>query len=85
MLYGFSEFLFIAHAARAKSEPDALAVSHDFSLLDISNPAVVGAALGMADVMAELLGFSADIALHEITLSFDCRFGFVVKCLCFEH
>jgi hypothetical protein len=59
-------FLLGAQAAGTEGEPDGFAVPHYFGLLYVGYPAVVSTALGMADVMAELLGFSADITLHEI-------------------
>jgi hypothetical protein len=42
---------------------------------------MVGAPFGMADVMAKLLRFSADITFHEIVLSFDWLISFGVNCL----
>jgi len=65
-LNGLRLLLLRTQTARAKGEPDDRVTSHYFGFLYIGYPAVVSAALGMADVMAELLGFSADITLHEI-------------------
>jgi hypothetical protein len=55
-----------AQAACAEGKPDRLAVPNYFGLLYVGYPAVIGATLGMANVMAKLLGFSADITFHEI-------------------
>ena len=54
-LNGLRLLLLRTQTARAKGEPDDRVASHYFGLLYVGCPAVVGAALGMADVMAELL------------------------------
>jgi hypothetical protein len=51
-------------AAGAEAHTDFFAFLRDFSRLDIGNPAMVGAPLGMAHVMTELAAFAAIIASH---------------------
>ena len=65
-LNGLRLLLLRTQTACAKGEPDYRIAFHYFGFLYIGYPAMVSAALGMADVVAELFGFSADITLHEI-------------------
>jgi hypothetical protein len=63
-----SSFILIAQAAGAEVKLFRLAVNHDGSGMDISRPAPVGMAFGMADIRTENGGFPTNIAL-QFTMS----------------
>ena len=69
-LSGFSSLMLSTQASGAQVEMLCLAIDIDSSRVDIGHPAAVGVALGVADIMAKLWSFSAQIALQS-RFSFD--------------
>jgi hypothetical protein len=70
-LDGLSGFLLGAQTAGANVKPDCLIALNQPGWVNVGHPAVIGAPLGMAHVMAELGRLLANIAFHLIAISFD--------------